>query len=94
MFIIAADIHGNEDSYKVDFNEIENVFTAFSTLFSIFEKVISSLSDDEFQIIKNACIAQADESLCSLLVSASNSHCLFRILAENKSYCNWICINF
>ena len=94
MFIIAADIHGSEDSYKINFKEIENVSSAFSTLFSVFQKVISSLSDDEFQIIKNACIAQADESLCSLLDSASNSHCLFRILAENKLYCNWIRINF
>ena len=56
--------------------------------------MISTLNDDEFQIIKNACIAQADEMLCSLLHSASNSHRLFRVLAENKLYCNWIRINF
>ena len=56
--------------------------------------MISAVNDDEFQIIKNACMAQADKLLCSLLHSASNSHCLFRILAENKLYCNWIRINF
>ena len=39
-------------------------------------------------------MAQADGSLCSLLHSASNSHHLFRILAENKLYCNWMRINF
>ena len=94
MFVLATDIHGSEDSYKINFEEIENVSSAFSTLFSIFQKVISALNDDEFQIIKNACMAQADESLCSLLHSASNSHCLFRVLAENKLYCNWIRINF
>ena len=94
IFVLATDIHGSEDSYKINFEEIENVSSAFSTLFSIFQKVISALNDDEFQIIKNACMAQANESLCSLLHSASNSHCLFRVLAENKLYCNWIRINF
>ena len=39
-------------------------------------------------------MAQADESLCSLLHSASNSHRLFCIFAQNKLYCNWIRINF
>ena len=94
---IATGTHASElseDNYKINFKEIENVSSAFSTLFSIFQKVISTLKDDEFQIIKNACMAQADELLCNLLHSASNSHCLFRILAENKVYCNWIRINF
>ena len=90
---VATDIL-DEDSYNINFKEIENVSSAFSTLFSIFQTVISALNDDEFQMIKNACMAQADESLCSLFHSAPNSHCLFRILAENKLYCNWIHVNF
>jgi len=39
-------------------------------------------------------VAQANEPLCALLQSASNSHCFFQVLANNNMYCNWIRINF
>ena len=94
VYYVAADIHGNEDKYKINFEEFENVSSAFSTLFSIFLQVISALNNIEFQIIKTVCIAQADKPLRNLLENASNSYCFFQVLATNNMYCNWIRIDF
>ena len=89
-----AGIHDTEGAYKVNFEEFKNVSSAFTRLFSIFQKAISSLNDNEFQIIKTVCVAQANEPLCNLLQSASDSHRFFQVLAVNKLYCNWIRVNF
>ena len=78
----------------MNFEDFQNVSSAFTRLFSIFQKVISSLSNNEFQIIKNVCVAQANEPLRKLLQSASDSHRFFQVLAVNNMYCNWIRINF
>ena len=91
---IATNTHGSEDNSAINFEEFENVTSAFSTLFSIFQKVIGGINKNEFHIIKNACIAQAEDPLCSLLRSAVDSHRFFEVLATNKMYCNWIRINF
>ena len=93
MFM-AADTYGSEDNFKINFEEFDNVSFAFSALFSIFQKVIDDLTNNEFKIIRNACCANADEQLCSLLRNAGNSFSLFRILAMNTKYCNWIDIRF
>ena len=45
-------------------------------------------------MIRNSCVAQAEEPLCSLLKQAPDSHHLFEALALNKPYCNWMRINF
>ena len=45
-------------------------------------------------MIRNSCVAQAKEPLCSLLKQAPDSHHLFEVLAVNKPYCNWMRINF
>ena len=77
--------HGSKDSYNVNFEEIENVY-------------FKGLNDDEFQMIKNVCIVQANESSCGLFHRAPNNHCLFHIFPENKLrtyiYSNWIRSNF
>ena len=91
---IAADTRGSEDNYIINFEEFENVTSAFSTLCSVFQKVISGIDDNEFQIIKTNCVAQAKEPLCSSLQSAANSHCFFKVLARNNMYFNWVRINF
>ena len=89
-----AGTHGTEDSYKVNFEKFKNVSSAFTKLFSIFQKAISSLNNNEFQIIKTVCVAQANEPLRNLLQSASDSHRFFQVLAVNNMYCNWIRVNF
>ena len=89
---IAVDIYSSEDNSTINFEEYDDVSSAFATLFSIFQKVIGGVNDNDFLIIQNACISQTDGPLCSLLQEATNSHCLFRVLATNKKYCNWICI--
>ena len=89
-----AGTHGTEDTYKINFEEFKNVSSAFTRLFSIFQKAISSLNDNDFQIIKTVCVAQANEPLRNLLQSASDSHHFFQVLAVNNMYCNWIRVNF
>ena len=91
---VATDIHGSEDNYEINFEEFENVSSAFSTLFRIFQEVISDLSNSKFQIIKTVCIAQANKPLRNLLESASDSYYFFQVLATNNMYCNWIRIDF
>ena len=94
LYFIFTDIHGSEDNYEINFEEFENVSSAFSSLFSIFLKVISYLNYRDFQIVKTACIIQADKPLRNLLESASDSPCFFQILAANNMYCNWIRVDF
>jgi len=91
---IVTDIHSGEDALRINFEEFENVSSAFSMLFSIFQKVMNVLNKNEFEIIKNVCVAQANDPLHNLLQSASDSHCFFQVLANNNMYCNWIRINF
>ena len=83
-----------EDYSEINFEECENVSNAFSKLFTIVQKAIKNLDHDEFQMIRNSCVAQAKEPLCSLLKRAPDSHHLFEVLAVNKPYCNWMRINF
>ena len=45
-------------------------------------------------MIRNACVFHAPEALCTPLSCASNSSHLFKALAENHSYCNWIHLSF
>ena len=42
-------------------------------------------------MVRNACVARADERLCNSLKLASNSGYLFGALAP---YCNWMCIEY
>ena len=89
MFMVAV-THGSEDTITINFEEYDDVSSAFSTLFSIFQKVIGGVNKNDFQIIQNTCVSQTDEPLCSLLQNAANSHSFFQVLATNSKYCNWI----
>ena len=91
MICLATGTHGSED--KINFEEFGSVHAAFSRLFGIFQKAISGINDGDFRIIQNTCISQTVEPLRSLLQSAVDSHCLFRVLATNNKHCNWIRIN-
>ena len=71
-----------------------NVRAAFTKLLIKFQKAINSLDDDDFHMIKNTCVFQANEPLRSSLRRASNGHHLFDALSEKHTYCNWIYLCF
>jgi len=52
------------------------------------------VSSEEFRTIRNSCVARASKPLRGLIKCATDSHCLFEILAENNKYCNWMNVDF
>ena len=56
--------------------------------------MIIALNNNEFQIIKNVCVAQSKQPLSTLLRCASDNYSFFQVFAENNVYCNWIRISF
>ena len=93
--IILTGGHGNlECDLKIDFKSYDNVSVAFTKLFTGFEKAIKALSDDDFYIIKHACVVQAKEPLHSSLQCASDSRCLFEAFSKHHIYFNWINLCF
>ena len=86
-------IDTGEKIFKVNFKAYEDVSNAFDQLFIICQRVIK-VSSEEFQAIRNSCIARASEPLRGLIKHAANTHCLFEILAENNKYCNWMDVRF
>ena len=78
---------------KIDFNVYEDVSNAFTELFTVCQRVVR-VSNEEFKTIRNSCMARASEPLRSLIKHATDTHCLFEILAENTKYCNWMDVRF
>ena len=62
-------------------------------LFSICQNA-TKVSNDKFIALRNSCVARASEPLCGLMKHATNTFCLFEILAENNKYCNWMDVRF
>ena len=78
---------------KLDFGAYKDVSNAFAALFTKCQKVVK-VSKEEFKTVRNSCIARASEPLCGLMKRATDSHCLFEILADNKRFCNWMDVRF
>ena len=78
---------------EVNFSGYEDVTNAFDELFSICQRAIK-VSNEDFRTIRNSCIARASEPLRGLIKHATDTHCLFEILAENNKYCNWMDVRF
>ena len=74
---------------KIDFGAYKDVSNAFTELFTICQKAAKS-SSEEFKTIRNSCLSRVSEPLRSLIKCATDTHCLFEILAENTKYCNWM----
>ena len=74
----------------VDFSAYEDVSNAFDHLFSVCQKVILRVSKENFKTIRNSCVARASEPLRGLLKRATDTDCLFEILADNNEHCNWM----
>ena len=52
------------------------------------------MDEDDFCIIRDACVIQAKEPLYSALRCASDGRSLFKAFSENKLYFNWIHLSF
>ena len=76
----------------MDFTKYEDVSLAFSALFSRLQKEIKSYED--FLIIKNACVARANQKLSKEIKGTQDINSFFQLFAENKPHCNWLNIRF
>ena len=91
MYTIAD---GSDDTeLKVNFSAYDDVSNAFAELFTICQKAIK-VSGEEFKTIRNSCVARASKPLRDLIKRATDTHCLFEILADNNKYCNWMNVSF
>ena len=91
-FCYVAD--GSDDKeMKINFSAYDDVSNAFDKLFTICQKAVK-VSSEEFRTIRNSCVARASEPLRGLIKCATDTHCLFEILADNNKYCNWMNVSF
>ena len=82
----------NDNGDTLDFTEYEDVSLAFSALFSRLQKEIKSYKD--FLVIKNACVARANQKLSRKIKKTPDINSFFQLFADNKAYCNWLNIRF
>ena len=80
-------------TFEINFSAYDDVSDAFAKLFAVCQKALN-VSGEEFKTIRNSCVARASEPLGGLIKSASDTHCLFEILAHNNKYCNWMNVSF
>ena len=64
---------------------------AFTALFSTLQKEIKI---GDFVVIQTACEARADQKLRKQIKKTRDINGLFKLLAENKSHCNWLNVRF
>ena len=79
-------------TFEINFSAY-NVLDSFDKLFAVCQKAIK-VSSEEFRTIRNSCVARASEPLGGLIKRATDTLCLFEILADNKKYCNWMNVSF
>ena len=87
IFLFAA-------SYKLNFTNFKDVSLAFSALFSRLQKEVKLKCDEDYDIIKTACVARANHKLTKQILKTGNINSLFRLFAVNKPHCNWLNIRF
>ena len=80
-------------TFEANFSTYDDVSDAFAELFAICQNAIK-VSSEEFKTIRNSCVARASEPLHGLMKRATDTHCLFEILADNNKYCNWMNVSF
>ena len=83
----------DDTEITVNFGAYEDVSDAFDRLFSVCQSAIK-VSNEEFKALRNSCVARASEPLRGLIKRASDTPCLFEVLAENPKYCNWMNVRF
>ena len=93
VYVFFQDSDDTEETFKVNFSAYDNVSDAFAELFTICQRA-TKVSSEEFRTIRNTCVAYASEPLRGLMKCATDTHCLFEILADNNKYCNWMNVSF
>ena len=83
----------DEKEMQINFGAYHDVSDAFVELFAKCQKYIN-VSNEEFRVIRNSCVARCSEPLKGLINGATDTHDLFKILANNNKYCNWMEISF
>ena len=78
---------------RIDFSASKDVSDAFDELFVTCQK-FTKISGEDFETIRNSCVARASGPMRGLIKSASDTNHLFEILAEEKKYCNWMNVRF
>ena len=76
----------------INFSDFD-VCEAFTKLFAVCQENIK-VSNEEFEIIRNACLARASKPLSDSIRKAEDINHLFEILADNSKYCNWMNVIF
>ena len=51
-------------------------------------------SDEDFHILKTACVACAEKKLRIKILKTRNIHDLFQLFAVNHKHCNWLHVTF
>ena len=78
---------------QINFSRFKDVSSAFTKLFTVGQNTVKA-SNKEFETIRNSCVVQASEPLRGLIRHSTNIHCLFKVLADDNKYCNWINVRF
>ena len=73
---------------EINFGIYKDVSNAFDVLFAKCQDI--KVSSKEFEILRNSLVARTSGLMRRLIRHASNTHCLFEILADNNKYCNWM----
>ena len=93
LIYVHTDDGSDDKEIKINFSAYDDVSNAFDKLFTICQKA-TKVSSEEFKTIRNSCVARASEPLRGLIKCATDTHCLFEILADNNKYCNWMNVSF
>ena len=78
----------------MNFSSYDDVLDAFTKLFTTCQKTINPASSEEFKTIRNSCVLRASEPMRGLIKRATDTSCLFEILADSQKHCNWINVSF
>ena len=89
-FCLANDDSGDTE---IKFGAYEDVPDAFVKLFTICQENVN-VPSKKFKAFRNSIITRAGKPLRKLMEHASDTGCVFKILAENSTYCNWMNVGF
>ena len=84
--------NGSSDHETLDFTEYKDVPLAYTALFSTLLREVKIKGD--FVTIQTACEDRADRKLRKQIKKTRDVNSLFKLLAENKSHCNWLDVRF
>ena len=80
-----------DSSTVINFADFTNVADAFVKLLSIFTE---ELQDANFETIRTVCLTRADKKLQNEIGKTTNIHSLFKLLACNPFYFNWMNVEY